>query len=159
MIRLFAMTIVTITLIMGGPVGAAEMMEKKEGKTLYERLGGVYPIAVVVDTFIDLLLVNDVLNANPKIAEARQRVPEEGLKYRVTELMCEVTGGPCTYTGLGMKESHDYLDITESEWDAMMSDFIRVLNNYGIPEQEQKELIIIMENTKMDIVKVAHKEM
>jgi hemoglobin len=126
--------------------------EEKAEKTLYERLGGVYAIASVVDDFIDLLYVNDVLNANPAIKEARDRVPLPGLKYRVTSMVCQATGGPCTYTGRSMKEAHQHLNITESEWQAMLVDFQRVLNNYQVPQREQKELIAIVESTKKDIV-------
>jgi len=121
-------------------------------KSLYARLGGVYPISVVVDTFIDLLLVNDVLNANPAIKAAREHVPAAGLKYHVTALVCEQTGGPCKYTGRGMEESHAHLNITEKEWQAMQADFRRVLNNYAVPMKEQQELVAIVESTKKDIV-------
>lgn len=130
------------------PATAAEKPEK----SLYEHLGGVYPIAVVVDSFIDLLLVNDVLNANPAIREARDRVPAAGLKYHVTALVCQETGGPCKYTGRTMKESHAHLNISEREWEAMLADFRRVLNNYQVPKREQEELIAIVESTKKDIV-------
>ncbi len=50
------------------------------GPSLYNRLGGVYAIATVVDDFIERLLVNDTLNANPAIKAARDRVPKAGLK-------------------------------------------------------------------------------
>jgi hemoglobin len=126
--------------------------EEKTEKTLYERLGGEYPIAVVVDQFIDLLLVNDVLNANPAIKEARDRVPRAGLKFHVTTLVCQTSGGPCNYTGRSMEEAHAHLNITEREWQAMLSDFRRVLNNNRVPEREQKELIAIVESTKGAIV-------
>lgn len=126
--------------------------------TLYERLGGAYPIACVVDDFIDLLLLNDVLNANPAIAEARARVPKAGLKFHVASLVCQVTGGPQVYTGRAMKESHAHLHITEREWQAMLSDFRRVLNNYKVPEREQGELIAIVESTKPEIVVPAGQE-
>ena len=85
-------------------------------KSLYDRLGGVYPIATVVDDFIDRLLVNGTLNANPAIKEARDRVPAPGLKFHVTALVCEVTGGPCKYTGRDMKTAHAHLNITQREW-------------------------------------------
>jgi len=78
---------------------AAEPAEK----SLYDRLGGIYPIASVVDSFTDILLVNDVLNANPAIDAARKRVPTPGLKFRVTALVCQATGGPCNYSGRSMK--------------------------------------------------------
>ncbi len=126
--------------------------EAQSTKSLYDRLGGVSPISVVVDTFIDLLFVNDVLNANPAIKAARDRVPRAVLKYHVTALVCQETGGPCKYTGRGMRESHAHLNIGEKEWQAMMADFRRVLNNYGVPIKEQQELIAIVERTKKDIV-------
>ena len=125
--------------------------EKKE-QSLYDRLGGVYAIASVVDDFIERLLVNDILNANPAINEARARVPKAGLKYRVTELVCEVTGGPQKYTGRSMKDSHKHLNITEREWDAMVADFKATLNKFKVPEKEQGELIGIVGTTKADIV-------
>lgn len=142
------MILVTVFLLSAITVSAQEKAEK----TLYERLGGEYPIAVVVDEFIDLLLLNDVLNANPAIKEARDRVPTAGLKYHVTALVCLSAGGPCAYTGRSMIESHAHLHITERQWQAMLSDLLRVLNNNHVPEREQKELIAIVESTKKDIV-------
>jgi hypothetical protein len=63
-----------------GPTEA--IAQKKAEPSLYERLGGAYNIATVVDDFIERLYVNDILNANPKIDEARKRVPKAGLKFR-----------------------------------------------------------------------------
>jgi hemoglobin len=121
-------------------------------KSLYDRLGGAYAIATVVDTFIEKLLVNDTLNANPAIREARARVPKAGLKFQVTALVCQVTGGPQTYTGRSMKEAHRNLHITEREWDAMVHDFVETLDEYKVPKAEQAELLTIVGSTKKDIV-------
>jgi hemoglobin len=121
-------------------------------KSLYDRLGGVYSIATVVDDFIERLLVNDTLNANPAIREARARVPKAGLKFHVTALVCEVTGGPCTYTGRAMKESHAKLNINERQWQAMITDFRTTLDKYKVPARDQNELVKIVESTKKDIV-------
>jgi hemoglobin len=120
--------------------------------SLYERLGGVYSIATVVDDFIERLLVNATLNANPAIKEARVRVPKAGLKFHVTALVCEVSGGPCKYTGRAMKESHQHLNITQVEWDAMVADFKATLNKFKVPQREQQELITIVGSTEKDIV-------
>jgi len=130
---------------------SAIAQEIKE-KSLYDRLGGVYAIASVVDDFIERLLVNDILNSNPAIKEARDRVPKAGLKYRVTELVCQVTGGPQKYTGRSMKDSHKHLNITEKEWDVMVADFKVTLNKFKVPTKEQEELIGIVATTKADIV-------
>lgn len=122
-------------------------------KPLYDRLGGVYSIATVVDDFIERLLVNDVLNANPAIKGARARVPKAGLKFHVTALVCAATGGPCTYTGRSMKDSHAKLNINDAQWDAMVVDFRKTLDKFKVPSREQEELVMIVGSTKKDIVK------
>lgn len=126
--------------------------EQASGPSLYERLGGVYAIATVVDDFIERLLVNDTLNANPAIKEARERVPKAGLKYRVTALVCQVTGGPEVYTGRSMKDAHAHLNITGQEWQAMLADFKLTLDKFDVPEAEQQELFAIVGSTKPEIV-------
>jgi hemoglobin len=139
--------LVVVVLLNATIVRAAE-----EKKSLYDRLGGAYAIATVVDAFIEKLLVNDTLNANPAIAEARARVPKAGLKFQVTALVCQVTGGPQMYTGRSMKEAHRHLQITEAEWDAMVHDFVEVLDQFKVPKAEQAELLTIVGSTKGDIV-------
>ncbi len=149
-----ARTLITVMILAGAPGlrQAQAQAQPPQEKPLYERLGGVYPIAVVVDDFIERLLVDDVLNANPAIKEARARVPAPGLKFHVTSLVCAVTGGPCKYTGRGMKEAHSHLNITEREWQAMLADFSVTLDKFKVPPREQGELIKIVESTKAEIV-------
>jgi hemoglobin len=120
--------------------------------SLYDRLGGVYAIAAVVDDFIERLLVNKTLNANPRINEARARVPKQGLKYHVTAFVCHATGGPCVYTGRDMKPSHAHLNITGKEWRAMVTDFRKTLDKFKVPKKEQDELVALVGTTKPDIV-------
>lgn len=134
------------------PVIRSAAAEEKAEPLLYARLGGVYGIASVVDDFIERLLVNDVLNANRAILEARARVPKAGLKFQVTSLVSQVTGGPEKYTGRSMKEAHKHLNITEKEWQAMVADFKKTLDKFQVAEREQKELLAIVESTKADIV-------
>jgi hemoglobin len=74
------------------------------------------------------------------------------LKFHVTALVCEVTGGPCKYTGRAMKESHQQLNITEGQWQAMVADFRKTLDKFKVPAKEQEELITIVGSTKKDIV-------
>ncbi len=141
--------VMAITLIFSG-VALADGHQQE--RSLYDRLGGAYSIATVVDDFIERLLVNDVLNANPAIKASRDRVPKAGLKFRVTLLVSQVTGGPDTYTGRNMKDSHVHLSITKNEWDAMVVDFKKTLAKFEVPEKEQQELLDIVESTRADIV-------
>jgi hemoglobin len=120
--------------------------------SLYERLGGVYAIAVVVDDFIDRIMVDPRLNANPRVDEAHHRVTPQGFKYYVTEQVCWAAGGPQTYSGRSMFDTHRELLITGEEWDAFMDDFHQTLAKFNVPERERSELVAIVESTKDDIV-------
>src|ERR671916_397087 len=91
-----ALTNDTIITIVGvNPHGReGEDMETQAQSTLYDRLGGVYNIAVVIDDLIDRVMTDARLNANPRVDEAHHRVSPAGFKYYVTELLCEAAGGP-----------------------------------------------------------------
>lgn len=121
-------------------------------QTLYDRLGGIYNIAAVVDDFIDRIMINPMLNANPRVDEAHHRVSKAGFKYLVTEMVGWATGGPQRYTGKTMKESHELLQITEQEWQVFLDDFQATLDKFQVPAGEQTELFAIVGSTKGDIV-------
>jgi hemoglobin len=120
--------------------------------TLFERLGGTYSIAVVVDDFIDRVMVDPRLNANPAVDEAHHKIPPAGFKYFVTEMVCWASGGPQKYTGRSMVDSHRDLGITSGEWDAFMDDFRQTLDKFNVPAAEQEELRTIVQSTYSDIV-------
>src|SRR5262249_31368844 len=121
-------------------------------QSLYERLGGVYAIAAVVDDFIDRIMDDPRLNANPNVQEAHHRVSRAGFKYLVTEQVCAATGGPPRYTGRSMFDSHVHLDITDQEWQAFLDDLRQTFDKVGVPQAERAELFAIVDSTKKDIV-------
>jgi hemoglobin len=133
-------------------MAAAQGDEEKKQQTLYDRLGGLAPISVVVDDFIDAMVPDPFLNRNPAINEARKRVPAPYLKYQVTALVCQATGGPCQYNGRSMKDSHVHLNITKQEWDRMIVIFKEVLAKHQVPDSEQQGLLDIVDSTRADIV-------
>jgi hemoglobin len=127
-------------------------METQAEPTLYDRLGGVYNIAVVVDDLIDRVMTDARLNDNPRVDEAHHRVSPAGFKYYVTEMVCEAAGGPQTYSGRTMGDSHRHLMITDEEWLAFMDDLQQALDRFEVPQPEQEELTAIVESTKEAIV-------
>ena len=127
-------------------------MSESAKPSLYERLGGVYAIAAVVDDFIDRIMDDPRLNANPKVDEAHHRVSRAGFKYLVTEQVCWAAGGPQQYTGRSMRESHSHLDITAGEWLSFLDDLQQTLDRFGVPGPEQRELFAIVDSTRGDIV-------
>ncbi len=120
--------------------------------SLYERLGGIYSIATVVDDLIDRVMNDPRLNANPLVNEAHHKVPPAGFKYLVTEMVGWASGGPQKYTGRPMRESHEHLNITPKEWEAFMDDLQQALDKFSVPATEQAELKAIVNSTYGDIV-------
>ena len=127
-------------------------MASESQRSLYERLGGVYSIATVVDDLIDRVMSDARLNANPLVDEAHHRFPPAGFKYLVTEMVCWASGGPQKYTGRTMRESHENLKISAGEWNAFLDDVQQTLNKFKVPQAEQAELNAIIASTRADIV-------
>jgi hemoglobin len=127
-------------------------MTTQDSPSLYDRLGGVYAIATVIDDFIDRIMVDPRLNANPRVDEAHHRVTPPGFKYLVTEMVCWATGGPQKYTGRSMKDSHQHLMITSAEWEAFLDDLQQTLDKFAVPQAEQAEIKAIVASTRADIV-------
>ncbi|WP_137818470.1 group 1 truncated hemoglobin [Pseudomonas sp. 2FG] len=128
------------------------MATQQPQPSLYERLGGIYSIAVVVDDFIDRVMADPRLNANPAVNEAHHKVPPAGFKYLVTEMVGWASGGPQHYSGRSMRDSHRHLNITPTEWEAFMDDFQQTLEKFKVPAGEQAELKAIVQSTYGDIV-------
>jgi hemoglobin len=133
-------------------------MQAPAKPALYDRLGGVYNIATVVDDLIDRVMVDPRLNANPRVDEAHHRVSAAGFKYLVTEMLCGAAGGPQHYTGRPMGDSHRHLMITEEEWQAFMDDLQQTLSKFDVPQPEQEDVKAIIESTKEGIVVSAFEE-
>jgi hemoglobin len=136
----------------GSRPGMAQEAGQEQQKSLYDRLGGLAPITVVVSDFIDVMVPDPLLNENPAIDASRHRVPPEYLKYHVTAMVCQATGGPCQYHGRSMKASHVHLNISEREWNRMVTLLEEVLAEHEVPARETRELLEIVDSTKSAIV-------
>ena len=106
----------------------------------------------MVDDFIDRVMTDDRLNANPAVDAAHHKVPPAGFKYLVTEMLCWAAGGPQRYTGKDMASSHRHLHITAGEWDAFMDDLDQTLGKFQVPAAERAEVVAIVQSTYGDIV-------
>ena len=120
--------------------------------SLYERLGGVYAIAVVVDDFIDRIMVDPRLNANPRVDEAHHRVSAQGFKYYVTEQVCRAAGGPQTTRGARCSTRTASCSSPARSGMRSWTTSCQTLAKFGVPERERGELDAIVESTKDDIV-------
>ena len=121
--------------------------------SLYDRLGGAFAIAAVVDHFSDALVQNPIVgqqSENPQLREWHtnnlDRLP--GLKFMRTLWVCNVAGGPQHYaatkpgdTPLGLEEAHRELKISPTEFDEVAAELGRTLDFFKVPEREKEEVL------------------
>lgn len=122
-------------------------------KSLYERLGGVFVIADVVDHFSDALVKNPVVgqtSQNPQLREwhTKSLARLAGLKFMRTLWVCSVSGGPFQYTPtrpgrtpLGLEEAHRNLKISPAEFDEVAAELGRTLDFFKVPKPEKSEVL------------------
>ena len=116
--------------------------------SLYERLGGLDAITAVVDSFVARCARDDRIN------EKFVRTDVLRLKTMLVDQVCEATGGPCTYTGRGMLETHDGMEVTAGEFDALVEDLVATLDEFDVPTAEQEELLGLLGPMRDEIVEV-----
>lgn len=122
-------------------------------KTLYERLGGSYPIATAVDHLIENLHKNATLNnANDKVKAFHAEQYKAGYKYMVTAWAIELSGGPKSYPGRSMFEAHSHLGISEYEFDVTAHEIRNTLYQLGVPREEIDEFMEIINSHRDEIV-------
>jgi hemoglobin len=131
----------------------AQAQQSKPDKSLYERLGGIFAIALVVDHFSDALIKNPIVgkqSKNPQLAEwhskSLDRLP--GLKWMRTLWVAQVSGGPYQFqatkpgkTQLGLEEAHRNLKITPAEFDEVAAELGRTLDFAKVPKREKDEVL------------------
>ena len=120
--------------------------------TLYDRLGGVYAIATVVDDFIDRVMSNPILNANPAADEAHHRVSPAGFKYLVTEMVCWASGGHSSTAGVLCANPTSNSKSQKPSGPLSARDFDDTMAKFGVPDARRNELFAIVQSTKGDIV-------
>jgi hemoglobin len=132
--------------------------------SLYERLGGVFAIAAVVDHFSDAVVQNPIVgqrSENPALREWHTnnlgRLP--GLKFMRTLWVCDIAGGPQVYAGtkpgstpLGLEDAHRALEISPAIFDEVAAELARSLDHFNVPEQEKAEVLAAFAAHKGEVV-------
>jgi len=128
---------------------ACASMSGEPAPSLYRRLGGREGIAGVVDAFV----VNAL--ADPRIGPAFKSLPAAKvgpLKSNIADFICENTGGPCSYLGRTMKESHKGLGLTKDDFDACNAALVKVLDSNGVKAADKEQVMKLVQSLMPDIV-------
>jgi len=133
------------------------------GTSLYERLGGAFAIAAVVDHFSDAVIRNPIVGRGSKNAALDEWSTKEagrlpGLKFMRTLWVCTVAGGPFQYspthpgsTPLGLEEAHRDLEISPAQFDEVAAELARSLDAFKVPEQEKSEVLAAFAAHKSEV--------
>ncbi len=138
--------VIAFALLMSiGCAGTAS--QKYTGKdALYQELGRSEGITRVVDLFFQRI------NADARINTLFRNVDHDDLRRLVIEQMCAASGGPCTYTGRSMEESHSGLNLTDADFDAFVGDLVTAMNEANVAKSTQKKLLAILGPMRAQVV-------
>lgn len=156
------LAVITVTVLI---IASQQNASAETEKSLYDRLGGVYSIAAVVNHFSDKLITNKIVgknSKNPALKEWHRKSLGRlaGLKFMRTLWVSTVTGGPLQYFGtkpgsapLGLEEAHRDLKISSAEFEEVLAELERTLNHFEIPGREKHEVLGAFAAHKMEVTK------
>jgi hemoglobin len=142
-----------VTVLAAADNAHAQDKQTAPEKSLYERLGGIFAIAAVVDHFSDAVVKNPIVGQKSKNPQLREwhtknlgRLP--GLKFMRTLWVCDVSGGPLKFTAtkpgmtqLGLEEAHREFRISPAEFDEVAAELGRSLDFAKVPKREKAEVL------------------
>jgi len=118
--------------------------------SLYDRLGGEVAITKVVNDFVANVAGDEAIKEKHKKHFQEGDVP--ALKKKLTDQIGEATGGPQKYTGKSMKEAHKGLEISNKDFDALVADLVKALDNNNVARADKDELLKMLETMRKDVV-------
>ena len=115
--------------------------------SLYEKIGGDAKMHAVVDEFTAIVLADPRIN----FTFAESDIPK--FKKLLFEQLCNITGGPCQYTGRSMEESHEKLKATNAQFNALAEDLYIAFERTNVPYRLQNQVMVLLAPMQRDIVK------
>lgn len=128
---------------------AAPQATAAKDPTLYTRLGGYDAVAAVTDDFVGRLAGDPSLG---RFFKGHSTNSLGRIRQLIVDQLCNVTGGPCVYTGRDMKTTHAGLAITEADWQASVKHLVATLDKFKVPQKEKDEVLAAVSGLKKDIV-------
>jgi hemoglobin len=145
--RLSLSILAMVTVVWLSACAAPQQMEEQDDSSLYNRLGGRQAIIVVVDDFVNNVAADERVNRYFADTDLT------GFKMLLTEQICEVSGGPCDYSGRSMRAAHAGMEISDQDFTALVEDLQKTLNKLDVPAREQSDLLTLLGGMKSDIVR------
>jgi hemoglobin len=117
------------------------------GPTLYERIGGEAKFKAIAEEFTNIILADDRINFTFADADIAK------FKRLIFEQLCELTQGPCKYTGRDMHEAHAKLNINNAQFNALAEDLYIAFDRVHVPYRLQNKVMVMLAPMQKDVVK------
>ena len=127
-------------------VGVAHAADGATAQSLYDRLGGKDSITAVVETFVSKVGGDKRINGYFASTDLTK------LKMHLVSQICEASGGPCTYTGRTMKQTHNGMGVHDAAFGALVEDLVAALDHHQVSKREKDDLLGVLGPMKSDIV-------
>ena len=115
---------------------------------LYQALGETAGITRLMDDFVNRLLID------PRIGGHFKEAKPQPLKDSLTRQICQLSGGPCQYTGPDMKTAHGEMDITKANFHALVEVLQAAMDAQGIAFSQQNRLLALLAPMQRDVITV-----
>lgn len=126
--------------------GTAAAQSVASSDAVFRDLGGKPGITKIVAEFLPLVL------ADARIKDSFKDTDIERLAVLLEEQFCELSGGPCKYSGKDMKTIHEDLNVTNSHFNALAENLQIAMEKVGIPSRTQNKLVARLAPMQRDIV-------
>jgi hemoglobin len=138
-----AVTIRALSLVLLLFLGAPAVQAKP---SLYDRLGGELGVAAISNLLIDRVVADPVLGRSFKDTNLGH------IKSLLAEQICDLSGGPCHYSGDPMKQVHAGHHISEAEFYGLVEDLRDILHQRHVSLGATNELLRLLAPMKRDVV-------
>ncbi|WP_372625529.1 group 1 truncated hemoglobin [Arsukibacterium sp.] len=112
---------------------------------LYQRLGADQGINAIVDGLLFEIEHDD------RIVHHFSDTDISRFRAMLAEQLCDLSGGPCQYSGSTMQESHTGFNITLADYDALVEGLIKVMQRQQISIADQNALLALLAPMYRDI--------
>jgi hemoglobin len=135
------------------PMGPSPKATMRDGKTLYQRIGGYDTVAKLVDAFLPNLIV-----ALPKLGTMATGLADASKvrnRQMIVDQICMLAGGPCIFVGRPNDVTHQGLGITQEDWDKSQGALAKTLDEIGVKDPDKSEMLAVIDTLKGDIIQKA----
>ena len=121
--------------LLGGCQTMTDEPASEPAPTLYQQLGERAGLAQIVEDLLYLIVADDRINHQFKGVNVAQ------FHRNLTDHLCDVSGGPCAYSGQDMREAHAGMAITDTQFNALAENLILAMEQNGVPTGAQNRLL------------------